>query len=280
MQRAMTTGRLLAMSAVLVLGLAACSQANQVAAVPEPQGVTVTADDAGWTTTGISGLRAGWVSFTFETLEGQADHSFQLIRLKNGATVDEALQEDDFEPFLEMAEPIGGFVGVTGAESHTLFVRLDAGSYGMFDFGETHEGPNFLRGMTASFQVEPDDGTAGVEPASDGEIVRRDFAIDLPEGFTGRGTYLVRNTGAVLHELNIGRLAPGADAEEELRRHAETGRGRIHEVPGVAMIGPGRDAYVELDLADASYAFACFVGTPPDEEPHVLKGMYAPVTVG
>jgi hypothetical protein len=273
------------MGAVLALGLAACARQGAAPdqtgapAQAKPQQVTVTADDAGWKTVGTQDLRAGWVTFTFETREGEADHGMQLVRFKNGGTIEQLLEAED-EEFLEMAEPIGGFVGVTGAERHTLTIHLDAGSYGMIDFGGTDEGgPNFLRGMTASFEVAPGDGTIGSRPNSDGEIVMTEFAIDLPEGFTGQGTYLVRNAGALLHELNIGRLSPGADLEEEIRQHAETGRGRLTEVPGLAVISPGKEAYLELDLASGSYAFACFISMG-SEPPHALQGMYAPVTVG
>ena len=62
---------------------------------------------------------------------------------------------------MELVEPLGGLVGVTGAASHTVTARLDPGPYAIIDFGETEEGPNFLRGMTASFEVTAGDGTAG-----------------------------------------------------------------------------------------------------------------------
>ena len=272
---------LVALSAVSLLGPAACSEPSEAPAGPGAQQVVVTADDWGWTTSGTGSLRTGWVSITFETLEGEADHSLQLIRFKNRGTIERSLEADD-EAFLEMAEPLGGFVGVTGAETLTMTVRLDAGSYGMIDFGGTHEGgPNFLRGMTASFEVGVGGGTAGIQPDSDGEIVLREFAIDLPDDFTGRGTYLVRNGGALLHELDIGRLPAGADAGEEVRRQAETGQGSIAELPGLATLSPGAQAYFELDLSSRSYVFVCFIELPPDEEPHALKGMFTPpITLG
>jgi hypothetical protein len=147
----------------------------------------------------------------------------------------------------------------------------------MIDIGESEEGPNFARGLTATFEVTDGDGDAGVRPASDGEIVMTEFAIDIPEGFTGQGTYLVRNTGGLIHELNIGKFPAGLDPLEELKRHAQTGHGRGEEVTGLAMIGPGREAYLELDLTKGSYAFACLFSGP--EGVHALKGMYTPFTV-
>jgi hypothetical protein len=280
-----TTGiRLAALGAVLALGLAACARQADAPSRPaapaqaQLQRVTITAGDD-WETTGLDSLKAGWVTITFDTLEGAGDHGLEVVRFKQDVSIEELLSTEDPDEFLAMAEPLGGFVGITGAESHTLTIRLDAGSYGMVDFGESEEGPNFLRGMTATFEVTEGDGTAGIQPASDGEIVMREFAIDLPEGFTGQGTYLVRNAGALIHELNIGRVPPGIDPIEELERHAETGRGRVTEVPGLAMIGPGREAYLELDLSDGSYAFACFFSGGP-EGTHALKGMYTSLTVG
>jgi hypothetical protein len=280
----MTGVRVAAAGVVLALGLAACArqavrpEQSVAPAQAKPQQVTITAGD-GWETTGLDGLKAGWVTITFNTREGEGDHGLEVVRFKEDVSIEELLATEDPDEFLEMAEPLGGFVGITEAESHTLTIRLDAGSYGMVDFGGTDEGPNFLRGMTATFEVTEGDGIAGIKPASDGEIVMREFAIDLPEGFTGQGTYLVRNTGALIHELNIGRVPPGIDPIEELKRHAETGHGRVTEVPGLAMIGPGREAYLELDLSAGSYAFACFFSGGP-EGTHALKGMYTSLSVG
>ena len=276
--------RVAAAGVVLVLGLAACARQAAPPARPaapaqaKPQQVTITAGDS-WETTGLDALKAGWVTITFNTLESPGDHGLEVVRFKQDVSIEELLSTEDPEEFLRMAEPLGGFVGITEAESHTMTIRLDPGSYGMVDFGGTEEGPNFLRGMTATFDVAKGDGIAGVQPASDGEIVMREFAIDLPEGFTGQGTYLVRNAGALIHELNIGRVPAGVDPLEELERHAETGHGRLTEVPGLAMIGPGREAYLELDLSSGSYAFACFFSGGP-EGTHALKGMYTSLTVG
>lgn len=241
----------------------------------KPQAVTIVADDAAWQTTGTTGLRSGWVTFTMTTRKGKADHGLQLVRLRNGASIEDALKEEDVNRFLQMAEPMGGFVGIGEAETHRMTVRLRPGRYAIADFGEMEgQGPNFARGMTATFEVDAGEKTAGRRPTTEGEIVMREYAIDLPAGFDGRGTYRVRNAGSTLHELGIGRLDPGADALAEIRRHAETGHGRMTEVTGVGLAGPGTDVYVDLALPAGSYAFVCFFGEPPDEKPHALKGMY------
>jgi hypothetical protein len=277
---AIMPGRLFALTAAVLLAVPTCSEPGNVSAGRERQEVIVTADDAGWTTVGTEGLRAGWVSFTLETVEGEADHSLQLVRFNDGGTVERLLEADDAE-FLRIAAPIGGFVGVAGSERRTLTVRLEAGSYGMFDFGGTHQGgPNFLRGMTDSFDVASGDGTAGIPPDADGEIVMREFAIDLPPGFSGHGTYRVRNEGALLHELDIARLPLEADAMDEIERQVATGLSSLVETPGLAIIAPGSEAYLELDLAAGRYAFVCFAEVSPDGEPHALKGMYALTAVG
>jgi hypothetical protein len=281
MSRLIGLRRHVVLPAVMVMSFGACSSSDDSGAdASGPQAVRVVADDASWETSGMSGLRAGWVSFTLETREGEADHGLALLRLKGDATVDELVQVEDFEQFLELVEPIGGLVGVTGAASHTVTSRLDAGSYAIIDFGETEAGPNFLRGMTASFDVAGGDGTAGVRPESDGEIVMREFAIDVPDGFTGHGTYLVRNDGGLFHELNIGRFDRGIDPVEVIRVHAETGRGEgAEEVPGMWVLAPGEEAYLELDLAPGPHAFVRFLSDPEDQPSHALRGMYALFTV-
>ena len=215
-----------------------------------------------------------------QTVDGEADHGLALLRLKGDATVDDALRAESLAQLEEMAEPIGGLVGLTGAASHSVTVRLVAGAYGMFDLGESEDGPNMLRGMTASFEVASGDGAAGLRPSSDGEIEMSEFAIDVPEGFTGRGTYLVRNAGGLYHELNIGRVGAGDDVVEEVRRDAETGESRITEVPGMWILGPGETAYLTLDLDNGSYVFSCNLADPEDQPAHTLHGMYTPFTVG
>ena len=107
----------------------------------------------------------------------------------------------------------------------------------------------------------------------------REFAIDVPEGFTGQGTYLVRNAGELHHELNIGRVAAGADVSEEVRRDAETGESRISEVPGVWVLSPGDAVYVELDLDAGSYVLTCNLADPEDQPVHAIHGMYTPFIV-
>jgi hypothetical protein len=119
-----------ALSAALAMLLGACSSSGETGAGESgPPAVRVVADDASWETSGISDLRAGWVSFTMETREGEADHGLGLLRLQGDATVDELVQAESFEQFLELAEPIGGLVGVTGAATHTVTAHLDPGSY-------------------------------------------------------------------------------------------------------------------------------------------------------
>lgn len=276
--------------AAAALALAVLAFAGQIAAVvtdepvPErsPQRARIAAGD-GWRTTGFDSLEAGWVTIAFETLEGPADHGLQIVRLKDGTTFDaalEAVQSDDIGDFLDVAEPIGGLVGVRGAQTLRLTLRLDAGSYAMFDFGGGPEGPNFMNGMTAAFDVARAEEPVGSAPATDGEIVLTEYTVEMPVGFSGNGTYLVRNDGAALHELNIGALPPGADAAAEVEKHAEAGRGALEELPGVAIAAPGAEVYVELDLDPGSYVFACFLTVGRDDPVHALEGMWSEVTIG
>lgn len=272
--------RLVVPAAVVLMMFGACAPAEgQATERPRAQAVHVIADDASWTTSGISGLRAGWVSFTLETRKGKADHGLALLRLKGDATVEELIKAESFEQFLALAQPLGGLVGVTGAATHTMTARLDAGRYAIIDGGESAAGPNFARGMTASFDVARSDRPAGVRPEPDGEIVMREFAIDLPERFSGYGTYLVRNAGGLYHEMTIGRFSPGTDVVEEIRRHAKTGRGKGTEVPGMWVLAPGTQAYLDLDLTPGRYAVVCFLSDPENQPAHALQGMYDLFTV-
>jgi hypothetical protein len=108
----------------------------------------------------------------------------------------------------------------------------------------------------------------------------REFAIDVPDGFSGQGTYLVRNDGGLFHELNIGRFDAGTDPVEVIRQHAETGHGvGATEETGMWVLAPDAEAYLQLDLEPGNYAFVCFLSDPEDQPSHALHGMYTLFTV-
>ena len=278
MNRVITCHRLPVIAVAAAFALGACSASGDGPA-SEEQAVRIVADDEKWETSGISELRSGWVSFTMDTVAGEVDHGLGLLRLTDGVTVDDVIHAESEAEFFELIDPVGGLVGIDGEASHTVTVRLAPGSYAMADFGGD-DVPNFLRGMTAEFDVADGDGEAGVRPSSDGEIVMSEFAVAVPDGFTGNGTYLVQNAGGLLHELTISRFPAGVDVDEEIRIHDETGEGAGTEVPGLWLLGPGEEAYLELDLEPGSYAFACFIADPIDQPSHVSKGMYTPFTIG
>lgn len=271
------------------LAIALLALAGQVAAAvtdaPGPAAKTQTArivaGDA-WRLTGFDGLREGWVTLTFQALEGPQDHGLGISRLLGDVTFEEAFEAftgDDSEAFLAMAEPAGGFVGVRGPATHRVTLRLRPGTYAMFDFGGGPEGPNFMKGMTASFEVAAAEEPVGSPPQADGEIVLTEYAVEMSEPAAGPGTYLVRNAGRLLHELNIAEAAPGTDVAEEVRRHAESGRGDFEPLVGVSHLAAGAQVYVELDLEAGPHLFACFLQLPGGP-PHAAEGMWTEVTVG
>ena len=144
-----------AVSAAVVMVLGACSSSGgSEANEAEQQVVRVVADDSSWDDVGD---RPRWRPVGSRSrcrpANGEADHGLALVRLKGDVTMDDALQAESFAQFEKMVHPIGGLVGLTGAASHSVTVRLAPGSYGMFDFGESEAGPNMHRGMAATLEV-------------------------------------------------------------------------------------------------------------------------------
>jgi hypothetical protein len=159
-----------------------------------------------------------------------------------------------------------------------MAIRLRPGTYAMLDFGGDRK-PNFLRGMLSSFEVVSEGGVKTSPPPSDGEIVMTEFSIDLPEGFTGRGTYAVHNDGALFHELNLGTFPEGIDVAAEIEKAAKTGRSKGKEVTGLWVMAPGTTIYFDLDLPAGNYVALCLLPDPPEQGPHALKRMWSKFTV-
>lgn len=280
--------KVIAVSLSLALAVTACGDGDRGRAPqgrrPDPprQLITVTADESSWNTTGATSLESGWVSIAFETLD-EGSHGLALVRLASGVTMDRLVefiqtpQSEDLNKLAELATLLGGFVGVSGPETNRMTIRLEPGSYGMLDFGGD-KGPNFLEGMLTSFQVAAEDA-GNSPPASDGEIVMTEFSVDLPEGFAGRGTYLVRNDGALFHELNLGEVPQDVDLVAEVKKTAKTGRGKLDEVTGLFGMAPGTNVYFDLDFSPGRYVALCLLPDPPEQGPHALRGMWTEFAV-
>jgi hypothetical protein len=94
---------------------------------------------------------AGGTSFVMAN-EGQESHVMLLARLKEGATLEEALQSDDPDEFVE--EEYESEVATPGEEA-VLTADLTAGDWAMVCYIPAPDGqPHFAKGMAEPFTIE------------------------------------------------------------------------------------------------------------------------------
>lgn len=276
----LSIGILMAAGAVLVGLLGGARDSKETAATSQPQAevqrqvLTVRADKTG-VETDKDHLATGFVTVRLQPHDG--DHSMQLMRLKDGVSLDqviEAMASDDFEQVQNVSELLGGFVAPREGQTYDLTIDLDPGNYGLVDFGGTRK-PNFLKGFATSFIVDAGERHPGSAPESVATITLDDFEIDGPE-ILPAGTVEVRNAGATIHELNFGKLNAGKGMSDFVRYVEKEGRGQppVEETTGVATTAPDTTVYVDLPFESGDYVAICFTADKHGP-PHVALGMYA-----
>ncbi|MGE0158115.1 MAG: hypothetical protein AB7T31_01815 [Gemmatimonadales bacterium] len=111
-----------------------------------------------------------------------------------------------------------------------------------------------------------------------------DFAFEGPTTIeSGMVTFVLDNTSANLHHLQLVRLTEGMSAEDFHQRFLTLQPGTpppawFVDAGGVNPPAPGQPARVTLMVEPGEYAVVCIVDTP-DHVPHLAKGMIAPLTV-
>lgn len=134
------------------INLESCGE-EAVEADPDAQQVAVVATDYAFE---IPEVTAGPNAFTM-TNEGEEPHFMYIVKLKEGATVDEALAAEqageDPEQFIE--EEIGNSTTAPPGMTAVINADLDPGTYAMLCFVSTPEGePHVALGMAQEFTVE------------------------------------------------------------------------------------------------------------------------------
>lgn len=134
------------------INLESCGE-EAVEADPDAQQVAVVATDYAFE---IPEVTAGPNAFTM-TNEGAEPHFMYIVKLKEGATIDEALAADqageDPEAFIE--EDIGDSGTAPPGATAVINADLDPGTYAMLCFVATPDGePHAALGMAEEFTVE------------------------------------------------------------------------------------------------------------------------------
>jgi hypothetical protein len=216
----------------------------------------------------IGKLRPGVATITLKNTDDEA-HMMAVARLKKGVTLEQvkaalAKSEDAAAPLL--ADGMGTTYGtpdLLGAGQSETVTALDlpAGTYALICFLTDAKGmPHWQMGMVDLMTVAGEKATE--KPQSGGAITVDDKGFTLPKDFTGKGTFLVSNTGKAPHNISIAKLAKGTTLPAYYQHvgMAMNGQGQIEGgggslVGGIDQLNPGQSAYLTLDLTKGHYAY-------------------------
>jgi hypothetical protein len=215
---------------------------------------------------------------------GPALHHAQIIKLPEGKTVDDLLNETKQKGEAAFAQVglFGGPNAPTPGGEATVTVDLQPGNYALICFIPTAEGvPHLMKGMTRALTVVPSKHAAATPPVADASLVLTDYKFDFSiELKSGERTIKVENKATQPHEVFMAKLNDGTTAEQFLKALETMGP----NMPGVAYGGtvglqPGAINYMTTRLTPGKYALFCFVSDAKDGKPHVAHGMFREFTV-
>ena len=124
---------------------------------------------------------------------------------------------------------------------------------------------------------------APTPPAPPVVLVRAmDYSFTAPASIrAGVTTFRLTNAGKELHHLSIVRLPKGKTAADYLAAVQAEGHPPMWATdvggPNAAIPGATIEATVSLDAGN--YALVCFIPSPGEPVPHLMKGMVRPLTV-
>ena len=110
----------------------------------------------------------------------------------------------------------------------------------------------------------------------------KDFAFDAPKSIpAGQTSFKLVNDGKALHHMSIMKLEQGktfADLQAAMKVQGPPPKW-IVAVGGPNAAVPGGSVEATLNLEPGNYVIACFIPSPGDPTPHMMKGMIQPLTV-
>ncbi|HUQ20949.1 MAG TPA: hypothetical protein VM099_15125 [Gemmatimonadaceae bacterium] len=235
-------------------------------------------------------IRSGPTTFRFRNA-GKARHELVIVRLKQGATIDQLVQR--MKDSLPIADVVDGNVGVlfadTGKRSTAgLTTTLTGGrEYVIYcQFRDTLTAPrHFQMGMYSLLKVKPSPSIATLERIKVDTIVAHDYAFVYPRTLApGPHVFVFRNDGKVLHEFNIALLKRGVTLQQflERRRTNAPTRDLVDEGLGVLLSQSRSESLGRLTvnlLSGREYRIICIFRDDPKAPPHFQLGMYGSIQV-
>lgn len=271
-----------ALAATAVAGCGGDEPAPEGAPAPDPQILSLRADERGEAVrlevppTAAPGL----VELTFENA-GRQPHSAELVKVegeRDPAEVVEALaaaQRGEAVPEWFFA---GGGAGTTPpGEARTVTQVLEPGTYYAFD-GEAEAPPAAPPAISVAGEPEAE----GELPDAPATITASEYEFES-EGLTpGAGPVRFENAGSQPHHVVAAPLREGATIEEvEAFVEQEAGPPPVDLARSVstAVVEGGDAQVVDLAFEPTVYALLCFVSDREGGPPHAQLGMVSEAAV-
>jgi hypothetical protein len=230
-------------------------------------------------------LPAGRVTLVMRNT-GQEPHHAQLLRLKDGITLEQfmsALAQGE-GPALALVSAEGGPGPVPPNGQSEVTLDLRDGTYVTICFIPSPDGiPHLAKGMVKPLQVTTPPAPTGPAPASAATMTMKDFSFEMPSTLpAGRNTFQIVSAGPnQIHELTFARLQPGQTVESVQQYWAGGAAGPPPYVTlgGMQAMDPNRTGWTTIDLTPGAYIAICVVPDPGSGKRHVELGMIHPFTV-
>ena len=250
-----------------------------------------------------SEVHAGYVTFKISSPDPDVIHTIDGFRLKNGATLDQAIQdftngvvgatlEDNAagaQGLLKHAVVIGGVI-TTPFAPISVTLPMPPGTYYFFDFRDLVNGiPPRVHTIRAVGRPH----WTGL-PSFSHVVIATNMGSDSGEmpGFIAPSrvnhstTFLAVNGGDEVHEILLRQAVEGTTDDYISTFYDAVANGTtrppspwLDRQHGLEALSPGQFAVVHVDLPPGLYAWNCFVPDDESGEPHAWEGMHQMVTL-
>ena len=245
-----------------------------------PTEIDLTGRDFAYDSTGPISVPAGALTVKLENT-GAEEHQATIVRLNDGVTLEQFGAAGPAA--LSLVTGYGGPNSVGPGDSGTASTLVDEGSYLFVCFipSPSDDVSHAAKGMVLPFEVTATDAVSA-DVVGDETIRLLDFTFELPDDFSGQGTFSVDNAGPQPHEAAIYALEDGKTVDDVtafLGGQAAPGPPPFSSAGGIALVGVGQTATLDLDLAAGSYVFICFIPDATSGAPHFVEGMIQQVEI-
>lgn len=213
------------------------------------------------------------------TNEGQHPHHAILARIDSGKTMADvaaAVASGDEPGWVVF---VGGAGAAMPGQEVSTVATLTPGNYVLICFLQDapDQPPHAAMGMVRPLVVAGEPGLATL-PAATAEIQMVDFDFGSPVLTAGEQVIRVVNNGTETHEVMMFPMPEGMTLEA-FQQELMTGEPSGGVTGGNGALSPGQSNLWLTSLAPGNYALVCFVPSPGDKVPHVMKGMIKQITV-